>query len=89
MPQWVLNIEASLRKSFEPKKRDYHLKLSGKFVPENERIAREFAALRSPSAEAVYSIDLFMRKYFLDDTGKPDRAKTPDPLPLPGFTKSR
>lgn len=85
MPHWVLAIEASLRKLFEPRKRDYDLKLSGNFVSEAERVAREFSALATPSAEAAYSIDLFMRKYFIDDTGKPDKTKRPDPLPLPGF----
>ena len=30
-------------------------------------------------------MDMFLQKYFLDEGGKPDRSKTPTPIPLPGF----
>jgi len=28
---------------------------------------------------------MFLRKYFLDDNGNPDKTKTPAPIALPGF----
>ena len=30
-------------------------------------------------------MDMFLKKYFLDKDGKPDKSKTPTPMPLPGF----
>ena len=29
---------------------------------------------------------MFLRKYFLDEDGNPDKSKTPVPIPLPGFS---
>ena len=45
----------------------------------------QFAGLSTPTEQANYNIELFMRKRFLDQNGQPDRTKTPLPMPLPGF----
>ena len=83
----MLDIEDSLRRSFEPIKHEYKTKKAAYDSAESVKVIQEFAALGSPSAEANYSIRMFMDKYFLDDHGKPDKSKTPDPLPLPGFSQ--
>lgn len=81
-----MSIEADLRQLFEPKKREYEVKINEYRVSEAARVSREFAALSSPTAEAEYSMDMFLKKYFLDESGKPDKSKTPKPMPLPDFS---
>ncbi|KAL9585250.1 MAG: hypothetical protein Q9212_001642 [Teloschistes hypoglaucus] len=54
-------------------------------VFESTRVAREFNALDTPTAQAQYSIDMFLRRYFLDENGKPEQSKTREPVALPGF----
>ncbi|KAL8784314.1 MAG: hypothetical protein Q9195_009093 [Heterodermia aff. obscurata] len=85
VPEAVKSIEADLRQLFEPKKREYEVKLEESRVSEAARVNREFAALNSPTAETEYSMDMFLKKYFLDEAGKPDKSKTPEPISLPGF----
>ena len=79
-------MEADLRQLFEPKKREYEVKLSEYTGSEATRVKLEFAALSSPTAEAEYSMGMFLKKYFLDEGGKPDKSKTPVPIPLPGHS---
>ena len=79
----IIWIEADLRQLFEPKRREYEAKVNEYKVSE---VHREFAALGSPTAEAEYNMDMFLKKYFLDESGKPDKSKTPMPIPLPGFS---
>lgn len=47
-----------------------------------------FAKATSPSQEANVDIELFLKKYFLDATGQPDTAKTPQAIALHGLTTS-
>lgn len=44
-----------------------------------------FEACASPTEEAKCDSALFLRKYFLDKNGNPDRTKTPDLMLLPGY----
>ena len=54
-------------------------------VVEAAKVIRQFAALGSPTAEANFSRTMFLQKYFLDEAGKPDQSRTPEPIPLPGL----
>ena len=47
---------------------------------------RKFEACATPTEEAGCDASLFLRKYFLDDKGNPDRSKTSDLVLLPGYT---
>ena len=67
-------------------KQGYVAKANEYSASEAKRVNREFAALSSPTAELEYSSDMFLRKYFLDEGGKPDMSKTPVPISLPGFS---
>lgn len=47
---------------------------------------QKFEACATPSEEAKCDPSLFLRKYFLDEDGNPDRTKTADLILLPGYT---
>ncbi|RYO79383.1 hypothetical protein DL766_000121 [Monosporascus sp. MC13-8B] len=46
-----------------------------------QALQQHFDSLGIPEAEANFDVGLFMRKYFLDAAGRPDRAKLPLLLP--------
>ncbi|KAL8685654.1 MAG: hypothetical protein Q9218_007627, partial [Villophora microphyllina] len=71
--------------AFEPRRLEYERQSNEHRIAESTRVAREFDALGTPTAQAQYSIDMFLRRYFLDEDGKPEQSKTPEPLALPGF----
>ena len=47
---------------------------------------QEFLACETPTAEVKCDSSLFLRKYFLDEDGNPDRTKTSNLVLLPGYT---
>ena len=65
---------------------DYRARLEAHRVQELPKRIRAFEACKTPTAEVKCDANLFLRKYFLDEDGNPDRTKTPDLILLPGYT---
>lgn len=52
---------------------------------ELQKREENFSKLSNPSAEADFSVELFLRKYFMDCNGKADTTKSTQPISLPGL----
>ncbi len=65
---------------------DYHARMEAYRAQELPKRIKKFAACATPSEEVKCDVSLFLRKYFLDENGNPDRTKTPDLILLPGYT---
>ncbi|KAI4195795.1 MAG: hypothetical protein LQ350_006989 [Teloschistes chrysophthalmus] len=81
----LANLQSSLQQAFEPRRLEYQKQSNEHRIAESTRVAREFDALGTPTAQAQYSIDTFLQRYFLDGNEKPEQSKTPEPVALPGF----
>ncbi|RYP16387.1 hypothetical protein DL765_005167 [Monosporascus sp. GIB2] len=67
---------ATSRAVAKPKKSENEGRLG-----DSQALQQHFDSLGLPEAEANFDVGLFMRKYFLDAAGRPDRAKLPLLLP--------
>jgi len=65
---------------------DYRAQLRAYHAQELPRRMRKFAACGTPTEEVQCDSSLFLRRFFLDEHGNPDRDKTTDPILLPGYT---
>ena len=65
---------------------DYHEKMKAYRAQELPKWFQSFELCATPTEEAECDSSLFLRKYFLDRDGNPDRTKTPDLILLPGYT---
>ena len=66
--------------------KDYHDKMKVYRAQELPKRILAFEACATPTEEAKCDKALFLRKYFLDEYGNPDRTKTPDLILLPGYS---
>lgn len=66
---------------------DYRDRMKAYHVQELPKRIQRFEACATPTEEAKCDASLFLRKYFLDEDGNPDRTKTPDLMLLPGYDK--
>ena len=64
----------------------YHDKMKLYRAQELPKRIQIFELCATPTEEAKCDSSLFLRKYFLDKDGNPDRTKTPDLILLPGYT---
>lgn len=85
MPPQVLRIEATLKEEYKSRKKDYRDKLKAYRAQELPKRIQAFKACATPTEEAKCGCALFLRKYFLDENGNPDRTKTPNLILLPGY----
>ena len=65
---------------------DYREKMRAYRAQELPKWIQSFELSATPTEEAECDRSLFLRKYFLDKDGNPDRTKTPDLILLPGYT---
>ena len=85
MPPQVLKIEVTLKEEYKSTKKDYYDKMKAYRAQELPKRIQAFEACATPTEEARCDSALFLRKYFLDKDGNPDRTKTPDLILLPGY----
>jgi len=65
---------------------DYRAQMRAYHGQELPKRMRKFAACATQTEEVQCDASLFLRRYFLDVHGNPDRDKTTDPILLPGYT---
>lgn len=65
---------------------DYRDRMKAYRAQELPKRVRKFEACATPTEEAKCDPSLFLRKYFIDEDGNPDRTKTPHLILLPGYT---
>lgn len=88
-PRHLAELEHNLRTQYAPIYQAYKDALSKWQEDQRNAQRQKYDALSSLSAKADFDIELFMQDHFLDASGRPDHAKTPEPLPLPGVTRAR
>lgn len=81
----VRTIRDQLRADFEPLEHVYRARLAEYERAIHDRDVARFNACSTPSEEANTDLDMFLRKYFLDENGKPDLTKMPRAMVLPGL----
>ena len=86
VPPQILKIKATLKEEYQSTMEDYHDKMKAYRAQELPKWIQTFEVCATPTEEAKCDSSLFLRKYFLDKDGNPDRAKTPDLILLPGYT---
>ncbi|KAF2503080.1 hypothetical protein BU16DRAFT_28504 [Lophium mytilinum] len=89
VPQHIRDLETTLAAQYNTKNNP-HMALEnkrvGNLIAEREKMKAEaFKRLETPGQEASYDMELFMRKYFLDENEMPDRSKMSRPLVLTGY----
>lgn len=85
VPPQVLKIKATLKEQYKGMMEDYRDRMKAYRVQELPTRIQKFEACASLTEEAECDASLFLRKYFLDEDGNPDRTKTPDLILLPGY----
>ncbi|KAL8673210.1 MAG: hypothetical protein Q9168_002362 [Polycauliona sp. 1 TL-2023] len=85
VPPQVSRINASLQEQYEAQVNHYHSEMEAYRAQELPKRVAKFESCGTPTAEAGCDASLFVRKYFLDDRGQPDKAKTPHLILLPGY----
>ena len=86
MPPQILKIEATLKEEYKSTMKDYRDKMKTYRAQELPKRIQAFEACATLTEEAKCDKALFLRKYFLDEDGNPDRTKTPDLILLPGYS---
>ena len=64
---------------------DYRDRMKAYRAQELPKRIQKFEACATPTEEAQCDASLFLRKYFLDEDGNPDRTKTPHLILLPEY----
>ena len=64
---------------------DYRDRMKAYRAQELPKRIQNFETCATPTEEAQCDASLFLRKYFLDEDGTPDRTKTPHLILLPGY----
>lgn len=85
VPPQVLKIKATLKEQYKGMMEDYRDRMKAYHVQELPTRIQKFEACASLTEEAECDASLFLRKYFLDEDGNPDRTKTPDLILLPRY----
>ncbi|KAL8905987.1 MAG: hypothetical protein Q9171_006451 [Xanthocarpia ochracea] len=85
VPPQVLSIKMDLKGKYEAQMKNYYVDMEAYRVQQLPKRLARFEACVSPTEEAKCDPSLFLRKYFLDEQGEPDKAKTPALLLLPGY----
>lgn len=78
-------INATLQERYEAQMNDYHVKMEAHQIQGLPQRISKFEACNTPAAEATCDASLFLCKYFLDEHGQPDKARTPHPMMLHGY----
>ncbi|KAI9710178.1 MAG: hypothetical protein M1828_002211 [Chrysothrix sp. TS-e1954] len=79
------NLKAQYKEPYQKYKDDMAKWVSNREAKEQSK----YDALDTLSDKAEGDLERFMREYFLDDAGNPDRNKTPNPLQLPGVSRAK
>ncbi|KAL8650572.1 MAG: hypothetical protein Q9226_005091 [Calogaya cf. arnoldii] len=85
VPPQVLKIHATLQERYEALIKAYYAAIEAYQIHELPQRIFRFEACMTPTEEAICDASLFLRKYFLDEHGQPDKARTPHLLMLPGY----
>lgn len=85
VPESILDLEREMRQRYEPEYRRYNSEVDAwlaarRGVP----VGKTFEECETPGQQAACDLSKFMDRYYLTD-GKPDPAKTPEPMTLEGY----
>ncbi|KAH6608570.1 hypothetical protein Trco_001916 [Trichoderma cornu-damae] len=87
VPESVRELEAAMRRDYEPLHRKWESDMAAWRAAKERRDDEAFEKCKTPVEKANFDLQRFMDFYFLTD-GKPDQAKTLEPLALHGFAKA-
>ena len=88
VPAKVRTLENDLRAHYRERYAKYKAKLAHWEKHKHDDRNEAYQSQPTASAKADYDIELFMKQYFLDTKGRPDRKKMTEPMALPGVDRA-
>lgn len=74
-----------LQERYETQMNDYQVQMEAYRIQGLPQRISKFEVCKTPTEEATCDASLFLRKYFLDEHGQPDKARTPRLMMLSGY----